>query len=1274
MLDDIIIPIITLFYQVAILMNPNPPLHNIHPSPTRRFSQPLSLVPINTFPALSTSTLHSSRYNITDGAPGGPTKKLTAGSFLNLKSPHYDLRYEAQQCLDVIHKLEDSLKAAERNNYEINETQDGRPSVGERMDEVNIAITSTLDLLQLSDTSDISDLLSKLNDKIFPSPTNYRDKPDFSSFHYLIVKLISALCQCVEESDADYVEDFMSVDNFIGCSGKDTDIVDYKQKNLERDQKNEELERKMANMDEGVEFCLGYLKTLVKYFKELRTYAQNRSKEELNNFRRMQTMDQHHLSNLENLNKRVHVYFGTVSSQPIITHELERINERHAEQAIKNYVHQVNQKVLTPLNEHLKSTLENQYNNFKSSWVVEKKKVQDAENAMNRAKERYFQAGGSYDFTMHRSEKKDDFKRKKELEEARARLDECERAYSVSIVNANTCRKQHELFKGSIYCASRILATDSDMKLAQCLELFYRCQLEYCQPLPDYLSSVVERVKRVEPGTVFSTVVRSAHTSHKKNFDIKFEKYSSSFSVDPSTGKLMSEVGPDGEEYKRRTLAPSQSSPQAVMNSKPEHHQRAAALKAQQTHDLSRLMVPTRCRVCDHLTLLTGVSCSKCDVAVHTKCLPFLIVICGQTEVNKSQPLARCTTFGVSLEDQLKANNHKIPPILSRCIREIEDRGLDLQGIYRIAGVKNKVENLCASFETGDYKDINLSEEPPHLIASCLKLYFRQLPEPLFTFRLYDEFIPFSRKWDEMLRNPDLDAADEEKERLLIELRKLVQKLPRPNYIIGRRLLRHLRVIHMNASVNCMNSHNLGIVFGPTLFRPVELGISALAEISLRTKLVEIMIDNPSTFEIDCEMEDERGDNSEDPLEESKSDSETFSPVALNPRRVKLSLDDDVVRQPISNIKRNRSIKDITRMTNHITQFRETSPFSIRKKFRKPHQHQLEKHGIKSPTLSPICSGDTRVPSYSPNSRIRRKSNRSIDSLSQISVDSIESPSRERGTGFGDGWEFKKDSSNLTQDVVSAVFQLNLDDYLKHTSNNTLIHDGMSPKDDRSTLSRLRKSEAITASSPNILDAASQERTHEKMARSYSSVEEPEIGSSCRYETRRHPGTIPIPGGSRSSHDDLDTRSDITPINRSSSRESSSLDSATDDNSDPDSDHEDRLFLINIKSEYDHILSLPDQPTVSRPDSLHPNTELNQCKEEISLLRSQLDILITDCDKSDDERCSSSSSDTSSHYHTLEEHPSGEDNSPQALAKTKSYFSPSKEYMAVQPTANTATT
>ena len=1259
-------------------MNTNS-LLSVHNSPNRRCSTTHQLKDEASSPrhAFVPPTSQLSRGSLTSRTShslvDAPAKKLTFGSYLDLKSPQFDLRHQAQQCLDVIHKLEESLKVAEKQFYDINETQDGRPSVGDCMNEVISLVTSTLALLELSDTSDISELLSKLNDKIFPAPSSARLKPDFSSIHTLIGKLVHALCQCVEESD--YVEDF---ENEVPAPtpGRDSDyLYDYKQKNLERDQKNEELERKLASMDEGVEFCLSYLKTLVKYFKELRTYVQNRTKEEWNNFRRIQAIDHQHLSSLEALNKRIHPYFGTVSAQPIIREELDRLNERHAEEAIKNYFNLVSHKVLIPLNEHLKEHLEKRYNNFKAGWTIEKKKVQDAETAMNRAKERYFQAGGSYDFSMHRSEKKEDVKRKKELEEARFRLDECEKVYTSAIQTSNTCRKQHELFKGSIYCASRILATESDLKLAQSLEHFFRCQLEYSQPIPEYLSSVLEKVKKVEPGTSFSKVVSCAPSSQKKlPIESRFEKYSSSISVDPSTGRLV-EGGVEGEDYKRRALAPSQSSPQASGGTPAigEHIQRAAALKAQQTHDLSKLMRPTKCRVCDRFTLLTGVCCSKCDVAVHTKCLPFLIVICGQAEVNKSDNFTRCTTFGVSLEDQLIATKQKTPPIVTKCISEIEKRGLDLQGIYRIAGVKNKVETLCAAFESGNHKEIELSDEPPHLIASCLKLFFRQLPEPLFTFHLYDEFIPFSKKWELMLHNPDLEAAAEEKEKRLRELQEIIQTLPRPNFITARKLLRHLRVIHENASSNCMTAHNLGIVFGPTLFRPVELGMSALAEISHRTRLVEIMIDNPCTFEQDSVMDDD-DDGAESPehlIDECKSDSEILSPTSGNRRKSRFSLDGGVIRQPVSNIKRNRSIKDITRMT-HLSQMtlRETSPFARRKRTRK---HQLEsKHeSVKSPSLSPVASGDTKVPSLS-TSRMRRKSSttRSIESLSMISVDSMES-GRERVPTFNDSWEFKKDSSNLTQDVA-AVFQLNLEDYLRHTNNYAHTDDDISPSHhDKgpNSKSRLRKIESVAASYPNILDATTSERERGFVSRSYSSIEDPDIDNSSRYENRRHPGSLSQPRSTAKNLDDLDTRSDVTPINHSSSRDSSSLESASDDNTDADCDHEDRLFLINIKNEYDHYLKLPDQSAPPSQELALSSKELNECQLEINKISSQLDILITDCDKSGDGSNSSDSSSTnSSHYHTVEdhEHPSEEDGSPINRFKTK-HNSPKKEYKDFNP-------
>ena len=54
--------------------------------------------------------------------------------------------------------------------------------------------------------------------------------------------------------------------------------------------------------------------------------------------------------------------------------------------------------------------------------------------------------------------------------------------------------------------------------------------------------------------------------------------------------------------------------------------------------------------------------------------------------------------------------------------------GLDTQGLYRISSAKSKMEKLCQLFEVGSER-VDLSDLPPHLISSCLKLYFRQVRE-----------------------------------------------------------------------------------------------------------------------------------------------------------------------------------------------------------------------------------------------------------------------------------------------------------------------------------------------------------------------------------------------------------------------------------------------------------------------------------------------------------------------------------------------------------------
>ena len=112
---------------------------------------------------------------------------------------------------------------------------------------------------------------------------------------------------------------------------------------------------------------------------------------------------------------------------------------------------------------------------------------------------------------------------------------------------------------------------------------------------------------------------------------------------------------------------------------------------------------------------------TQCGLACHRKCLANLAIKCG------SKRLARkMNTFGVDFQKHLKATKRYIPIIATECIAELDLRGLDTRGLYRISSAKSKLEHLCQLFETGGDR-VDLADRPAHLIGSCLKLYFRQV-------------------------------------------------------------------------------------------------------------------------------------------------------------------------------------------------------------------------------------------------------------------------------------------------------------------------------------------------------------------------------------------------------------------------------------------------------------------------------------------------------------------------------------------------------------------
>ncbi|EHH57555.1 Active breakpoint cluster region-related protein, partial [Macaca fascicularis] len=164
--------------------------------------------------------------------------------------------------------------------------------------------------------------------------------------------------------------------------------------------------------------------------------------------------------------------------------------------------------------------------------------------------------------------------------------------------------------------------------------------------------------------------------------------------------------------------------------------------------------------------------------------------------------------FGVKIS--VVRERSKVPYIVRQCVEEVEKRGIEEVGIYRISGVATDIQALKAVFDANN-KDIllMLSDMDINAIAGTLKLYFRELPEPLLTDRLYPAFM-------EGIALSDPAA----KENCMMHL---LRSLPDPNLITFLFLLEHLKRVAEKEPINKMSLHNLATVFGPTLLRPSEV-------------------------------------------------------------------------------------------------------------------------------------------------------------------------------------------------------------------------------------------------------------------------------------------------------------------------------------------------------------------------------------------------------------------------------------------------------------------
>ncbi|XP_073775076.1 rho GTPase-activating protein 44 isoform X3 [Danio rerio] len=185
----------------------------------------------------------------------------------------------------------------------------------------------------------------------------------------------------------------------------------------------------------------------------------------------------------------------------------------------------------------------------------------------------------------------------------------------------------------------------------------------------------------------------------------------------------------------------------------------------------------------------------------HRKSLELLQSVLPQIKAQQESWVEK-PCYGKPLEEHLTLSGREIAFPIEACVTMLLDCGLQEEGLFRVAPSASKLKKLKASLDCGvlDYQEYSAD---PHAIAGALKSYLRELPEPLLTFDLYEDWIQAS------------NIADQDKR--LQALLSTCEKLPVANSNNFKYLIKFLAKMNEYQEYNKMTPGNIAIVLGPNL-------------------------------------------------------------------------------------------------------------------------------------------------------------------------------------------------------------------------------------------------------------------------------------------------------------------------------------------------------------------------------------------------------------------------------------------------------------------------
>ncbi|XP_051556918.1 rho GTPase-activating protein 12-like isoform X2 [Myxocyprinus asiaticus] len=195
----------------------------------------------------------------------------------------------------------------------------------------------------------------------------------------------------------------------------------------------------------------------------------------------------------------------------------------------------------------------------------------------------------------------------------------------------------------------------------------------------------------------------------------------------------------------------------------------------------------------------------------------------------KDKGYIKDVVFGSSLSSLCQRENSTVPHFVWMCIEHVEKNGLEVDGLYRVSGNLAIIQKLRFAVNHDEQVDLGDSKwEDIHVTTGALKMFFRELPEPLFTYAFFNNFIS-------AIKMPDYKQKVQ-------AVKDIMKQLPPPNHDTIQVLFKHLKLVIQHVDKNRMTTQSVAIVFGPTLLRPETETANMAVHMIYQNQIVELIL------------------------------------------------------------------------------------------------------------------------------------------------------------------------------------------------------------------------------------------------------------------------------------------------------------------------------------------------------------------------------------------------------------------------------------------------